>query len=62
MAYGAVSQSGYGDGGYSCHLLKNTQGIVEGLVVVFIAPDDEEEGGIEEDFEEVGYDELTEED
>jgi len=62
MAYGAVSQSGYGDGGYACHLLKNAQGIVEGLVVVFIAPDDEEEDGIEEDFEEVGYDELTEED
>lgn len=62
MTYGVVSSSGYGDGGYICRLLKNSENIVEGIVVTFIEEeiDEEYEEFNEEEIEDVGYDEMIE--
>lgn len=65
MSYGAVSSSGYGDGGYRCCILKNSSGVVEGIVVVFIEEETEEDSDDyeefnEEEFHNAVYDGLTE--
>jgi hypothetical protein len=43
LPYGVISQSGYGDGLYSCYIAKNSGGFVIAAKVVFISDDEDEE-------------------
>lgn len=36
IPYGAVSSSGYGDGGYTCYTSKNKMGEIDAIKIVFI--------------------------
>lgn len=42
-AFGIVSGSGYGDGGYSLEVVKNDEGLITAVRVTFIGEDDEED-------------------
>lgn len=46
--FGAVSSTGYGDGGYECFVRRNEQGQVVAAVIVYLAEYDEEEEEDEE--------------
>lgn len=44
VGFGVATHSGYGDGGYRCYVGRNIDGKIVSAKIVFIDPNDEEEG------------------